>query len=278
MPLGVAANLSFANDLKEISTSNVIGVLPGKTRPDQYVLFTAHYDHLGKCAPTEADSICNGAIDNASGVAGLVALADTFRREGAPERSILFIALGAEESGLLGSEYYAANPVFPLSHTVGGLNMDSLTFAGKAKDVRVIGGGKSELDSVLQDAVAAMGRYMTPDSTPEKGYYYRSDHFSFAKRGVPMLYLDYGFDLVNGGPEAGKAYEETYTGSIYHSPRDEYHEDWDWSGALDDLKLYYLIGRKLADSADWPNWYQGDEFRAARDASCASARASGGGC
>ncbi|MCB2062802.1 MAG: M28 family peptidase [Novosphingobium sp.] len=274
VPLGLTTSLSFANDLREISTSNVIGLLSGKTRPGEYVVYSAHYDHLGKCAPEEADPICNGAIDNASGVAGLMALADMFRQAGTPERSVLFLALGAEESGLLGSEFYAANPVYPLSQTVGGLNMDSLTFAGKARDVRVIGGGKSELDAVMHQAMAEVHRTETPDSTPEKGFYYRSDHFSFAKRGVPMLYLDYGLDLVNGGLEAGKAYHEAYYDHIYHSPRDEFHEDWDWSGALDDVWLYYLIGRKLADSGDWPNWYPGDEFRAIRDASCSGE----GGC
>jgi Zn-dependent M28 family amino/carboxypeptidase len=274
VPLGIGASLSFANDVRDFNTANVIGLLPGRTRPDEYVVYTAHYDHLGRCAPTEADSICNGAIDNASGTAALVALADAFKREGAPKRSVLFIALAAEESGLLGSEYYAANPVYPLTQTVGGLNMDSLSFAGAAKDVRVIGGGKSELDGPLQDAVAAVGRYMTPDTAPEKGFYYRSDHFSFAKRGVPMLYVDPGSDLVVGGKAAGEAYDKRYTETIYHSPRDEFREDWDWTGALADLRLYYLVGRKLADGSDWPNWYKGDEFRAIRDASCAPA----GGC
>jgi Zn-dependent M28 family amino/carboxypeptidase len=278
VPLALTASLSLSNDLREITTSNIIGLLPGKTRPDEYVLYSAHYDHLGICAPEEADAICNGAIDNASGVAALTALADAFRQTGTPDRSILFIAVGAEESGMLGSEYYAKNPVLPLSHTVGGLNIDSLTFAGRAKDVRVIGGGKSELDAVMNEALTEVGRTPTPDSTPEKGFYYRSDHFNFAKYGVPMLYLDYGLDLVNGGLEAGEAYHEAYYDHIYHSPRDEFHEDWDWSGALDDLRLYYLIGRKLADSNDWPNWYPGDEFRAARDASCAGAKENGGGC
>ncbi len=278
VPLGLTASLSFANDIREIATSNVIGLLPGKTRPDEYVVYSAHYDHLGLCAPDEADPICNGAIDNASGVAALVALADLFRQSGPPERSVLFLALGAEESGLLGSEFYAANPVYPLSRTVGGLNIDSLTFAGKARDVRVIGGGKSELDAFLRQTLAEVGRTGTPDSTPERGFYYRSDHFSFAKRGVPMLYLDYGLDLVEGGLTAGKAYHERYTADIYHSPRDEFREDWDWSGALDDVWLYYLIGRRLADSTVWPNWYPGDEFRAIRDASCAQGKQHAGEC
>lgn len=274
VPLGVKANLSFANDLRDIVTSNVIGVLPGKTRPDEYVVYSAHYDHLGKCAPSEADAICNGAIDNATGTAALVALADGFRQAGPPDRSVLFIALGAEESGLLGSEYYAANPVYPLSQTVGGVNMDALYPQAAARDVKVMGGGKSELDATLQDAVAAEGRYMTPDSSPEKGYYYRSDHFSFAKRGVPMFYVEAGEDLEPGGPAAGKAFADDYTAKRYHAPSDEFSEDWGWSGIMRELRLFYRIGRALADSEAWPNWYQGDEFRAARDASCAGE----GGC
>ena len=274
VPLGMKARLSFANDVREISTSNVVGLLPGKTRPDEYVLYTAHYDHLGRCPPVDGNEICNGAVDNATGTAALVALADGFRQAGAPERSVLFIALGAEESGLLGSEYYAANPVYPLSQTVGGVNMDALYPQPPARDVKVIGGGKSELDGVLQNAVAAEGRYMTPDSSPEKGYYYRSDHFSMAKRGVPMFYVEAGEDLELGGLAAGKAWADEYTARRYHAPSDEYSESWDWSGIMRELRLFYRIGRELADSEDWPNWYQSDEFRAARDASCASE----GGC
>ena len=274
VPLGLKADLSVSNTLRTFNTKNVIGMLRGRNRPDEYVIYTAHWDHLGHCAADEADTICNGAIDNASGIAGLVALADAFKRGGAPDRSVLFLAVGAEESGLLGSQYYAANPVFPLAQTVGGLNMDSLSLAGRARDVRVIGEGKSQLDSYLAEALKAVGRYQTPDATPEKGFYYRSDHFSFAKRGVPMLFVDYGLDLVAGGRKAGEAYFSNYNANIYHSPRDEFSESWDWSGAMDDLTLYYLVGRSLAQSKAWPNWYEGDEFRAIRDASCAGA----GGC
>lgn len=269
VPLGLKASLSFTNDLRETVTSNVIGLLPGKTRPDEYVLYTAHYDHLGRCPPVDGDAICNGAVDNATGTAALVALADGFRQAGAPERSVLFIALGAEESGLLGSQYYAANPVYPLSQTVSGVNMDALYPQAPARDVKVMGGGKSELDAVLQDAVAAEGRYMSPDPSPEKGYYYRSDHFSFAKRGVPMFYVEAGEDLEVGGQAAGKAFAADYTARRYHAPGDAFSEDWDWSGIMRELRMFYRLGRKLADSQDWPNWYLGDEFRAARDASCA---------
>jgi Zn-dependent M28 family amino/carboxypeptidase len=272
VPLGLKANMSFANDIRRFASKNVIGLLPGSERPDEYVLYSAHWDHLGRCKANEAgDDICNGAIDNATGTAALVALAKAHRSAGAPPRSLVFLAVTAEESGLLGSEYYGANPVFPLARTVGGVNMDALSLAGPAKDITVIGGGKSELDGPLQDVVAAEGRYMTPDPTPEKGFYYRSDHFSFAKRGVPMFNVDGGEDLVNGGREAGEAYSKDYTENRYHAPDDEYDPAWDWSGALADLRIYYRLGRALAESEDWPNWYQGDEFRAIRDKSMAEA-------
>lgn len=266
--LGLMANLSFRNDIRRFSSNNVIGVLPGASRPDEYVLHSAHWDHLGRCNPNEAgDDICNGAIDNATGTAALVALAEAHARAEAPPRSLVFLAVTAEEQGLLGSEYYGANPVFPLSQTVGGVNMDALSLAGPARDVTVVGGGKSELDGFLAQVLKAEDRYQTPDPTPEKGYYYRSDHFSFAKRGVPMFYVDGGEDLVNGGREAGAAYARDYTENRYHGPDDEFDHAWDWSGALADLRVFYRLGRALAESEAWPNWFPGDEFRAIRDAS-----------
>ena len=268
VPLGLNAGLTFANDVRRFASKNVIGVLPGSKRPDEYVLYSAHWDHLGRCKANEAgDDICNGAIDNATGTAALVALADAHRQAGAPARSLVFLAVTAEESGLLGSEYYGANPVFPLARTVGGVNMDALSLAGPARDVTVVGGGKSQLDAYLAQVLEAEGRVATPDPTPEKGYYYRSDHFSFAKRGVPMFYVDGGEDLVEGGREAGKAWASNYTRNLYHGPDDEYDPNWDWSGALADLRIFYRLGRVLAESADWPNWHEGDEFRSVRDES-----------
>ena len=268
VPLGLKAGVSFRNDVRRFESKNVIGLLPGAKRPDEYVLYSAHWDHLGRCKPNAAgDDICNGAIDNATGTAALVALAQAHKRAGAPERSVVFLAVTAEESGLLGSEYYGANPVYPLARTVGGVNMDALSLAGPARDMTVVGGGKSELDAVLAQALAAEGRVATLDPTPEKGYYYRSDHFSFAKRGVPMFYVDGGEDLIAGGRAAGAAYARDYTEHRYHAPDDEYDPAWDWSGALADLRVYYRLGRALADSGKWPNWYAGDEFRHARDRS-----------
>jgi len=273
VPLGLKANLSFRNDIRRFASKNVVGLLPGSTRPDEYVLYSAHWDHLGHCKPNdEGDDICNGAIDNATGTAALAALAKMHRAAGLPERSLIFLALTAEESGLLGSEYYGSNPVFPLARTVGGVNMDALSLAGPARDVTVVGGGKSELDGFLAAVLEAEGRYETPDPAPEKGYYYRSDHFSFAKRGVPMFNVDGGEDLVDGGREAGAAYHRDYTENRYHSPDDEYDPSWDWSGLSADLRIYYRLGRVLADSDAWPNWHPGDEFRATRDKSLAEGK------
>ena len=268
VPLGLKAGVSFNNDVRRFASKNVVGLLPGKTHPDEYVIHSAHWDHLGRCTANAAgDDICNGAIDNATGVAALVTLAEAYRSAGAPARSVVFLAVTAEESGLLGSEYYGANPVFPLAQTVGGVNMDALSLAGPAKDVTVVGLGKSELDAMLADALRAEGRTATADPTPERGYYYRSDHFSLAKRGVPMFYVDGGEDLVTGGRAAGEAYAADYTRNRYHGPDDEYDPTWDWSGTMADVRLYYRLGRALADSNAWPNWLPGDEFRAIRDAS-----------
>jgi Zn-dependent M28 family amino/carboxypeptidase len=263
---GVTAGVSFDNDLRKHSSKNVVALLPGKTRPDEYVLYSAHWDHLGRCqAAPDGDDICNGAVDNATGTAALVALAEANVKAGPTDRSQVFLAVTAEESGLLGSAYYGAHPVFPFRQTVGGVNMDALSVAGLAKNVVVIGKGKSQLDAYLDRALSAQGRVATLEPTPEKGFYYRSDHFSFAKHGLPMLYFEGGEDLVKGGTAAGRAAAEDYTKNRYHGPKDEYDPNWDWNGVLADLKLYYTVGRDLATSADWPNWVEGDEFRAIRD-------------
>ncbi|GAB5488205.1 MAG: M28 family metallopeptidase [Parasphingorhabdus sp.] len=266
--LGLKASMSFSNTMSKMNSKNVIGVLKGKTRPDEYVFYTAHWDHLGRCKPApDGDDICNGAIDNATGTAALVALAEAHAKAGAPDRSIVFLAVTAEESGLLGSKYYAENPIYPLSKTVGGVNMDAFAVAGPANNIVVVGKGKSELDRYLDAAAAGSGRVTEAEPTPEAGYYYRSDHFSFAKQGVPMIYFDGGDDLVEGGREAGKAVADDYRANKYHGPKDEYDPNWDWSGVMADLKLYYTVARMLAMTEDWPNWNEGDEFRAIRDKS-----------
>ena len=270
VPLATKANLSFANTIKRQASNNVVGILPGKSHPDEYVLYSAHWDHLGRCEPIKGDDICNGALDNASGSAGLVALAEAHAKAGAADRTLVFLSVTAEESGLLGSAYYGANPIFPLSQTVGGINMDGLNMLGRTKDVTIIGPGKSELEPMLDKYVKAQGRFVTPEATPEKGSFFRSDHFSLAKYGVPFIYFDSGEDLVNGGVAAGHAAAEDYTTNRYHKPQDEYRADWNWEGAVEDLTLNYQIGRELADGGIWPNWYSSAEFRAIRDKSRAA--------
>ena len=275
VPLGLTASTSFANDIRTFASQNVIGILPGSERADEYVIHTAHWDHLGRCTPApDGDDICNGAVDNATGTAALVALAEAHDKAGATGRTQVFLAVTAEESGLLGADYYAANPVFPLNQTVGGINMDAFQVAGPANDVMVVGGGKSRLDDFLDKALGDLDRVATPEPTPEKGYYYRSDHFAFAKRGVPMMYVDGGEDLVVGGVEAGAAVATDYVENRYHGPKDEFNEEWDWSGVMSDLQLFYRVGRMLGNSTSWPNWVEGDEFRAIRDKDCAG----DGGC
>lgn len=272
VPLAMTAGTSFTSTFRSFKSHNIIGILPGSEAPDEYVLHTAHWDHLGRCTPApDGDDICNGAVDNATGTAALVALAEAHAKAGAPRRSLVFLAVTAEESGLLGAKYYAENPVYPLAQTVGGLNMDALQMAGPAKDVTAVGFGKSALDRFLDAALAADGRTVTPDPKPEAGYYYRSDHFAFAKLGVPMLYIDGGQDLIEGGRAAGEAVAKDYTDNRYHGPKDEFNDAWDWSGVMADLQLYYRLGRMMATSKSWPNWNEGDEFRGVRDESCKAA-------
>lgn len=265
VPLGLKASVSFTATIKRQRSKNVIGVLPGTAAPRDYVLYSAHWDHLGHCTPVKGDDICNGAVDNASGIAGLIALAQTHAKAGPAARSIAFLAVTAEESGLLGSRYYAEHPVYPLARTVGGVNMDSLNVAGATRDFVVTGAGKSELEDMVKRFVAAQGRVIKPEPNPERGGYFRSDHFSFARLGVPMLDATSGQDLVKGGAAAGHAAAEDYVTNRYHKPQDEYDPAWDWSGAVQDLQVYYRLGRQLATGKTWPNWYRTSEFRAVRD-------------
>ena len=272
VPLGLKASLSFDNTIEKANSHNVIGILPGTKRPDEYVLYTAHWDHLGRCKPdASGDVICNGAVDNATGIAALAALAKMNGAAGKTARSQVFLAVTLEESGLLGSEYYARNPVFPLAKTVGGVNMDALPVGSPARDVTVTGGDKSELTAILRKVEREMGLSEAPEEHPERGYYYRSDHFSFAKRGVPMFAVERGTDLVKGGKAAGAAISDDYTNVRYHQPSDEYEASWDMSGMKQDVRLFYRLGRALANSTAWPNWNPGDEFKAIRDKSRAEA-------
>lgn len=265
VPLGMTMSLSMNNTIRRQMSKNVIGILPGYQRPKEYVLYSAHWDHLGRCLPVKGDNICNGAVDNASGTAGLIALAEMNSKAGRAQRSQIFLAVTAEESGLLGSKYYAENPIYPLSQTVGGVNMDGLNVTGATKDVVVIGPGLSDLDAYVTKWTKAGNRVIALDPDPEKGYYYRSDHFSLARLGVPMMYASGGEDLVQGGPAAGKAAADDYVVNRYHKPQDEYDPKWNWDGAVQDLTMYYGIGRELASNASWPNWSPTAEFRAIRD-------------
>jgi Zn-dependent M28 family amino/carboxypeptidase len=272
VPLGLKASAGWDNAIRRQASKNVVGILPGSAHPDEYVLYSAHWDHLGRCDAVNGDDICNGALDNASGTAALVALAEAHAKAGPAKRSLVFLAVTAEESGLLGSKFYAENPVFPLAQTVGGVNMDGVNNVGRAKDFVLIGVGKSELEDLVKPFVAAEDRVIVPEPTPEKGYYYRSDHFSFAKLGVPMLYGESGEDLRVGGKAAGKKAADDYTEHRYHKPQDEYSESWNWDGAIEDLTIFYGLGRQLAEGTSWPNWYPEAEFRAVRDKSRAGAQ------
>ena len=268
VPLGLKATLNFDNQLRTAMSKNVIGIQPGKKRPDEYVLYTAHWDHLGRCkADAKGDDICNGAVDNATGTAMLAALAEANVKAGPADRSQVFLAVTLEESGLLGSEYYGANPVYPLAKTVGGVNMDALSPGSASRDFEVVGGDKSELTRYVNAVTKAMGLRQSAESDIERGYYYRSDHFSMAKRGVPMFNLGRGNDWVKGGKEAGEAAAARYNKEAYHGPADEFDPNWDWSGMLQDGDLFYRLGRSLAMTSDWPNWHPTDEFRAIRDKS-----------
>ena len=273
VPLGLTASTGFSTTIRRQASKNVVGILPGTSAPGDTVLYTAHWDHLGHCDAVNGDGICNGALDNASGIAGLIALAEAQAKAGPAKRSMVFMAVTAEESGLLGSRYYAEHPVYPLARTVGGVNMDVLNVTGRTRDFVLTGAGKSELEDMVKPLVAGQGRHIGTEANPERGGYYRSDHFSFAKLGVPMLAGGSGEDLVAGGVAAGHAAREDYVAHRYHKPQDEYDPRWDWSGAVEDLTLYYQLGRRLADDTDaWPNWYRTAEFRGIRDRDRATAR------
>ena len=267
------ASATLHNTIAQSASKNFIGVVPGGKYPTETVFFTAHWDHLGRCpADKTGDDICNGAIDNASGVAGVLALAGAFARAPKPARTVAFMAVTGEESGLLGSRYYAEHPIYPLATTAGGVNMDGLTVGGRTHDIVLSGGGKSDLDTLATTVAKAQGRYVAPETSPEKGGYFRSDHFSFAKLGVPMLRGGSGVDRLDGGKAAGQAAADDYTAHRYHQPSDNYDPAWNWAGAVEDLDLYYAVGRQLADRHDWPAWYDGEAFKVVRDATAAQRR------
>ena len=266
VPLGLTASVAVENTIRRTVSHNVLGLLPGSQRGDEIVVLMAHWDHLGRDPSLEGDQIYNGALDNATGTAGLLELAEAFASlETPPSRSVLFLATTAEEQGLLGSAYYASHPVYPLRSTVAAINMDGLDIWGPMNDITVVGYGNSELDDYLAEAATARGRLLRPDPESEKGFFYRSDHFPFAKAGVPALYTDAGIDHVEFGEEWGIRQRDIYTAEKYHKPSDEYDPAWDLSGAVDDLRLLFEVAHRLADGEAFPNWREGNEFRARRD-------------
>ncbi len=274
-PVALNSTLSASYTVKPetIVSKNVLGLLPGKSRADETVIYSGHWDHLGVGEPdARGDRIYNGARDNASGIAMMLELARAFVQAPRTDRSLVFLAVTAEEKGLLGSTYYAANPVYPLATTAGVINLDSTIGLGAAKDFTISGTAKLGLLDRLVAEGGKLGRTYTPDPRVEAGGFYRSDHFPFAKQGVPAVSFGTGRDLVNGGTERAKALGEAYTRDRYHQQADEWSADWDLSGLQPDLTLLYNVGRGLADSRDWPEWSADSEFRAARTASAGARR------
>ncbi len=266
------ANLTVQGNAKtEVVTSyNVVGIVPGAARPDETVIYMGHWDHLGIGAPdASGDRIFNGAIDNGTGIAHLIEQARAFATGPSPQRSVVFMAVTAEEKGLLGSEYYAANPLYPAGKTAGAINTDVLGVLGPARNFSVRGNQKFGLLDILVEEGAKRGRRFMPDPAAGTGTFYRSDHFTFAKAGIPALSFTRGDDLENGGAERMRAWEANYRANMYHQPADEYSSDWDFTGMAQDAELLHAVGERLANSCDWPEWSQDSEFRAARERSAA---------
>jgi Zn-dependent M28 family amino/carboxypeptidase len=266
IPLNLRVNAALHNTVRRFSSANVIAVLPGSNHHREYVLFTAHWDHLGRDPSLAGDSIFNGAVDNATGVAGLMALAQSFARtQPLPQRSMVFLALTGAEAGLLGSRYYAENPVFSLNDTAAVLDLEVLRNGGPTRDVTIYGLGNSDLDEYVRSTALLQGREVTPEPHPEYGIYYRSDCFSFARAGVPALLAVRGVDDSARGPAYGRAQLDDYLQHRFRQPGDEYSADWDVRGTLDDLRLYYEIGERLAHSRRFPRWNSNSEYRVSRD-------------
>jgi Zn-dependent M28 family amino/carboxypeptidase len=247
-----------------ITSANVVARLEGAdpVLENEYVVYTAHWDHFGK----NAEGIFHGARDNASGTAALVEMARAFTKASPPpKRSILFVSVTAEEQGLLGSEYYAVTPIYPLAKTVAEINMDELNVNGRTKDLTLIGYGASDLDDYARIAAGEQGRTVHPDAEPEKGYYYRSDHFNFAKQGVPALNPDSGVEFVGKPAEYGQKVRDNWTEHTYHTPKDVITPEWDLSGAKEDLKVLLAVGYRVAQAEKFPDWKAGNEFKATRE-------------
>lgn len=267
VPLDATASLQLKSRSVEKQSRNVIGMLPGSEAPEEAIVYMAHWDHLGTHEGEAGDNIYNGAVDNATGIAGILEIAEAFRKAPTPpKRSVLFLAVTLEESGLLGSKYYVAHPVVPLDKTVAVFNLDALAPVGRARDLTVVGKGSSQLEDLLKAILDRQGRHAEAEDNTAAGYYFRSDHFNFAKAGVPALYIDSGIDLVEGGKAAGQAAGKAYTEQRYHKPGDQYDTaTWKLDGIVQDLGTVYDVGETLANNGAWPNWYDGNPFKAARD-------------
>ena len=266
VPLEAKANFDVKIDVRKIQSHNVVAKLQGGDRKDEYVIYTAHWDHLGRDTALKGDQIYNGAIDNASGSSALLEIAKAFSKlPSPPRRSVLFLSVTAEEKGLVGAKYYATHPLYPLTHTVANINMDGINQWGRTSDFTVIGLGNSTLDDVLTNALKSENRTVRPDAEPEKGFYYRSDHFEFAKQGVPALDIDAGIDYVGKPGDYGMKKRDEYTSNDYHKPSDEVKPDWDLSGAVDDARILFKVGFQVAASDSIPQWKAGTEFKAKRD-------------
>ncbi len=265
--LGLTASVSVKNNIKRDMSRNVVGIVKGSERPDEYIIYSAHWDHLGVGEPIDGDSIYNGAHDNASGSTGLLTIAEAFAKlEKKPERSVVFLFVTAEEQGLLGSAYYAQNPIFPPNQSVANINIDGLPAYGEMKDVTITGYGQSELDKYATDAAKKQGRYVIPDPDPGKGYFFRSDHFNFAKVGIPALYASGSYESKEKGVEYIDEKTQEYLAVKYHQPQDNYMpEEWDLKGIAQDAKLLFNVGYRLANETYWPRWNEGSEFKAKRD-------------
>lgn len=268
VPLDAIASLDLNSKTAEKSSRNVMGLLPGSETPEEAIVYMAHWDHLGTHEGETGDNIYNGAVDNATGVAGILEIAEAFRKaKTPPKRSILFLSVTLEESGLLGSKYYVAHPVIPLDKTVAVFNLDALSPVGKARNITVIGKGSSELEDLLKTETDKQQRRIVDENNIASGFYFRSDHFNFAKAGVPALYINSGLDLVEGGATAGDAAGKDYNENRYHKPGDQYDAaTWNLEGIVQDLETVLTIGEILANDGKWPNWYEGNPFKAAHDA------------
>ena len=270
---GESLDVAAHSAISHLKTRNVVGIIPGATHPGDVVMFSAHWDHLGRKDNLPGkDKIYNGAVDNGMGVSMILELAQKFVHEPAPQRSLVFAFWTLEEQGLLGSEYFAEHPLWPRNHIVGVINLDGDGPRPRSHDIEASGTGQSEMEDVLKKALATQGRVLSPDPEPEKGGFYRSDHFSLAKRGIPAISPGGGRDLLVGGKAAGQKLVDDYTNNRYHQPSDEWRADWDLSGPVEDLQAYYLAGKDLANSDFWPNYYKASEFRAARDKDMAAKR------